>query len=93
MLSEETEGFGIRSDESVTRVNYRLEAFYRLTSATDGRLLTEGTARSNMAYDVVTSDFANFSAEQDAQQRTADQIATIIVNRLGLFFRSESDGT
>ncbi len=90
VLSEETEGFGFRSDESVTRINYRLEASYRLIDLADGALLTEGTVRSNMAYDVVTSDFANFSADQDARQRTANQIASIIVNRLGLYFRSEN---
>lgn len=91
-LAEEREGFGFREDESITRLNYQLQALYRLRDVSTGEILTEGTVRSNMAYDVVQSDFANFSADQDAQLRTADQIVGIIATRLALYFKSAEDG-
>lgn len=88
-LSETLEGFGFRPDEAITRENLRLDAAYRLISAATGEPVLEGSARSNLAYDIVQSDFANFSARQDAQLRTAEQVINIIVVRLGLFLQND----
>jgi LPS-assembly lipoprotein len=85
-LSEEIEGFGFRRDESITRENLRLDADYRLLRSDNNQPVLVGKARSNMAYDVVRSDFANLSAREDAQKRTAEQLVQIIANRLSLHF-------
>lgn len=91
-LVEEVDGFGFRSDESITRENLRLEATYRLLRSDNNRPVLVGSARSNMAYDVVRSDFANLSAREDAKRRTAEQLVHIIANRLSLhFLKAESD--
>lgn len=87
-LAEAVEGFGFRPDEAITRENLRLDAVYRLVRTADEELLLEGNAHSNLAYDIVQSDFANFSAKQDAQRRTAEQVINIIVVRLGLFLKN-----
>lgn len=88
-LAEAVEGFGFRPDEAITRENLRLDATYRLVRTADEELLLEGNAHSNLAYDIVQSDFANFSAKQDAQRRTAEQVINIIVVRLGLYLKSQ----
>jgi LPS-assembly lipoprotein len=88
-LGETREGFGFRPDEAITRENLRLDATYRLLRTADGEMVLEGSARSNLAYDIVQSDFANFSARQDARRRTAEQVINIIVVRLGLFLKNE----
>ena len=91
-LVEEVDGFGFRSDESITRENLRLEATYRLLRSDNNQPFLVGSARSNMAYDVVRSDFANLSAREDAKRRTAEQLVHIIANRLSLhFLKAESD--
>ena len=91
-LSEEIEGFGFRRDESITRENLRLEAAYRLLRSDNNQPVLVGNARSNMAYDVVRSDFANLSAREDAARRTAEQLVHIIANRLSLhFLEAEAD--
>ncbi len=91
-LVEEVDGFGFRSDESITRENLRLEATYRLLRSDNNQPVLVGSARSNMAYDVVRSDFANLSAREDAKRRTAEQLVHIIANRLSLhFLKAESD--
>ncbi len=88
-LGETREGFGFRPDEAITRENLRLKATYRLVRTEDDKLVLEGSARSNLAYDIVQSDFANFSARQDARRRTAEQVINIIVVRLGLYLQSQ----
>lgn len=88
-LSETREGFGFRPDEAITRENLRLDAAYSLLRTADGAEVLKGSARSNLAYDIVQSDFANFSAHQDAQRRTAEQVVNIIVVRLGIFLQGD----
>lgn len=88
-LAEAVEGFGFRPDEAITRENLRLDATYRLVRTEDAKLVLEGKVHSNLAYDIVQSDFANFSAKQDAQRRTAEQVINIIVVRLGLYLKSQ----
>ncbi len=88
-LAEAVEGFGFRPDEAITRENLRLDATYRLVRTEDAKLVLEGNVHSNLAYDIVQSDFANFSAKQDAQRRTAEQVINIIVVRLGLYLKSQ----
>ncbi len=87
-LETTREGFGFRPDESITRENLRLKADYRLIRVSDGEVVLDGSARSNLAYDIVQSDFANFAAQKDAELRTAEQVVNTIVARLGLFVRA-----
>lgn len=91
-LTKTVQGFGFRRDESVTRENLRLEAAYRLIRLGTTKPVLEGTARSNVAYDVVRSDFANLSAREDAEERTAEQLVAILANRLSLHFLKTRSG-
>lgn len=88
-LENNLEGFGFRPDEAITRENMRLDAAYRLIRTENEEVVLEGSARSNLAYDIVQSDFANFSAREDAERRTAEQVINIIVVRLGLYLQNE----
>lgn len=85
-LGVEKIDMGIRQDESVTRRTYRLNAEYRLRDYGTEKVLVTGTAWSTTAYDVVRSDFATLVAEEDAQQRLAEQVAEEIRTRLALYF-------
>ena len=87
-LVQLTEGFGFRSDESITRESLTLEASFRLTDRETGEVVLEDLVRSVHTYDVVQSDFANFSAQTDAEARTALQVSELITANLGMFFKS-----
>ena len=87
-LTEENEGFGFRSDEAITRNRYILEANFQLIDVISGNVVFEDMVRSVHTYDVVQSDFANFSASEDAETRTALQVSELVTARLGLFFKS-----
>lgn len=89
-LNQALEGYGFRSDDSVTRESLTLTATYQLVDQKSGEVVLSDEVRAIQAYDVVQSDFANFSTRQDAEARTALQIAELLTARLGLYFKSEN---
>jgi len=87
-LTRSIEGFGFRSDESVTRESLTLEAAFNLIDSKTGEVVLQDLVRSVHSYDVVQSDFANYSAQQDAEARTALQVSEMITANLGMYFKS-----
>jgi LPS-assembly lipoprotein len=84
-------GFGIRSDNSVTRERRTLRARYRLIDASVGTVLLDATAGSDAGIDVVSSEYATVAAEGTALERLAKDIADQIVSRVALYAsRSEN---
>lgn len=78
-------GFGVRADNAVTRERRTLRARYRLVDATQGTLLLDATAGSDVGIDVVTSEYAVIAAEQTALERLSGEIADQIVARVALY--------
>jgi len=85
-LIQTKEGVAFRSDEKATRVNVTLEAKYALREFGRGAVITQGNTRSVAAFNIVRSEFANITAEADAQRRAARQVADSIALRLGVHF-------
>lgn len=85
-LGVEKINMGVRQDESVTRRTYRLNADYRLRDFATEKTVLAGKTWSTTAYDVVRSDFATLVAEEDAQERLAEEVAEEIRTRLALYF-------
>ena len=84
-LDDSITGFGIRSDDAVTRERRTLRARYRLVDAARGTVLLDATAGSDAGVDVVSSEYATVAAEQTALERLAVVIADQIVARLALY--------
>lgn len=84
-LSDDITGFGIRSDNAVTRERRTLRARYRLVDAAAGTVLLDATAGSDAGIDVVSSEYATVAAEQSALERLAVEIADQIVSRIALY--------
>lgn len=89
-LEETIEGFGFRSDEAITRESFTLEGDIQLLDAETGNVVLEETLRSVHTYDIVQSDFANYSAREDAKARTAEELSSQITIRLALYLKSLS---
>lgn len=85
-LKEHKEGIAVNTNASITRYNYTLLATYELIDAHKGTVLIKGNESTLSAYNVVTSPYATLVAEQDAQQRAADDIAQRLRIDLGVFF-------
>ena len=84
-LDDDITGFGIRSDNVVTRERRTLRARYRLVDAGRGTVLLDATAGSDAGIDVVGSEYATVAAEQTALERLAVEVADQIVARVALF--------
>ena len=91
-LSENREGLALRRDASVTRYNYVLRATFELRDAATDAVVDKGHARAIAAYNVVDSQFATLSAEQDAETRAARELAEQIRLRLGVGFERRTRG-
>ena len=84
-LDDQITGFGIRSDNAVTRERRSLRARYRLVDAAVGTVLLDATAGSDAGVDVVSSEYATVAAEQTALERLSKDVADQIVSRLALY--------
>ena len=84
-LDDQITGFGIRSDNSVTRERRTLRARYRLVDAARGTVLLDATAGSDAGVDVVSSEYATVAAEQTALEHLSVELADQIVTRLALY--------
>jgi len=84
-LDDDITGFGIRSDDAVTRERRTLRARYRLVDAHAGTVLLDATAGSDAGIDVVSSEYATVAAEQTALERLSVAIADQIVSRIALY--------
>ena len=84
-LDDDITGFGIRSDNAVTRERRTLRARYRLVEAERGTVVLDATAGSDAGIDVVSSEYATVAAEQTALERLAVEVADQIVTRVALY--------
>jgi LPS-assembly lipoprotein len=92
-LASSSEGVGILQNETVTRVNYRLDASFQLVEVTTGKPVLVRSARSIASYNVPTSEFANVVASRDAEARAIEDIADEIRTRLAIYFDQMAMGT
>jgi LPS-assembly lipoprotein len=79
------EGLGILENAVSTLTELTLTATYTLTDA-NGKELMKGTAHSVSSFNQISAQYSTMAAEQDAYQRTIDEVSEQIVNRLGLYF-------
>lgn len=84
-LDDDITGFGIRSDNAVTRERRTLRARYRLVESERGTVVLDATAGSDAGIDVVSSEYATVAAERTALERLSVEVADQIVARVALF--------
>lgn len=91
-LDDRITGFGVRTDNAVTRERRTLRARYRLVDASGGMVVLDATAGSDAGIDVVSSDYATVAAEQTALENLTNDVADQIVARLALYARRSGTG-
>ena len=89
-LSEETEGIGLRIDETATRINLSLTARFAVRDKATGLTRFQGTEMSVNGYNVLRSDFATVHARADARQRAITRIAEGITRRVSIWILQSS---
>jgi LPS-assembly lipoprotein len=87
VLDDAITGFGIRSNNTVTRERRTLRARFKLIDTSNQAILLDATAGSDAGIDVVTSEYAVIAAEQTALERLSGEVADQIVTRVALYAR------
>ena len=87
VLDDEITGFGIRSNNTVTRERRTLRAHFKLIDTSSQAVLLDATAGSDAGIDVVTSEYAVIAAEQTAVERLSGEVADQILTRVALYAR------
>ncbi len=84
-LDDQITGFGVRTDNAVTRERRTLRARYRLIEASGGTVVLDATAGSDAGIDVVSSEYATIAAEDTALEHLSTEVADQIVTRVALY--------
>lgn len=84
-LDDRIEGFGVRTDDSVTRERRSLRARWQLVDTSNGETLIDDSAGSDSGIDVVGSEYATIAAERTALERLAVVVADQIVARIAVY--------
>ena len=76
---------GVRIDNVATRYEYVLTASYELVSVATGVRAKRGTVRVELTYDSADQPYASIAAQQDAQDRAAEEAARRIQLELAVW--------
>ena len=74
-LKESRIARGRRPDGVASRYEYVVTADWTLTSRADGAVAIKGTSRSEVTFDRADQPYAAIAAQQDAEQKVADELA------------------
>jgi LPS-assembly lipoprotein len=85
-LQESKAGLAIQEDDTTTRFNLTLNTSFKLIDTSDGQKIYTGSTQTIASYNVVASDFANLSAEINAEKRAALVAAEQIHQQLSVYF-------
>ncbi|MBL8770130.1 MAG: hypothetical protein JNK30_02010 [Phenylobacterium sp.] len=76
---------GVRIDNVATRYEYILTASYALRATATGAVAKQGAVRVELTYDSADQPYASISAQQDAQDRAAEEAARRIEQELAVW--------
>ncbi|WP_108811535.1 LPS assembly lipoprotein LptE [Sphingorhabdus sp. Alg231-15] len=92
-LDDKIAGFGVRSNDRITRERRTLRARYQLVRLSDSKVVLDATAGSDAGIDVVSSEYATIAAEETALENLSTRVADQIVKRLSLFAREQQSSS
>src|SRR3546814_10689128 len=78
-LDDDIQGFGVRTDDTITRERRTLRARYQLVEIGKGTVVLDATAGSDAGIDVVSSEYATIAAEDTALDRLTQTLADQII--------------
>lgn len=85
-VSEDRESAGIQADETVSRINVSLTGTWQLLASDHQTVLTKGTERRTVSYNVVQDEYATLIAGREASEQAGRQVGQAIRSRLLFYF-------
>jgi LPS-assembly lipoprotein len=85
-IQERGEDLLLEPNNTTSRTRLELTALFQLREIESGATALKGQSRSSISYDILTSQYATISSEQDARDRATKQLSDDISTRLALYF-------
>lgn len=85
-LQRTTDALAIQLDNTITRFNLTLAARFRLIDSTTNEILLNSRVERIASYNVRRAPYATLVAEQDAEERAAEEVGSNIRNVLAVHF-------
>ena len=92
-LNEEEQAVALQTNTNITRYNYTLKAHYELIPKGSTEVAKSGDVTTLTAYNVAAAPFlyATVTAERDAKDRAANEVAERIRIAVAVYLRGEAD--
>jgi LPS-assembly lipoprotein len=87
-LDDQISGFGVRTDDSISRERRTLRARYQLIRIDDNSVLLDAASGSDIGIGIDPSEYSTVAAENTALERLSQIIADQIVTRIALYARN-----
>jgi LPS-assembly lipoprotein len=84
-LKEESQSLAIDPDNTTNRKNLTLKGTFALLASDGKTIIYQSSAQSTSSFNLVTSDFANLSAEKNARTRSALVLAEKIHRQISVY--------
>ncbi len=92
-LTQSINALGIQLDNTITRFDLSLDAKFDLRDQSNQEVLYHGTVRRIASYNASTAPYSELTAQQDAQQRAADELGNDIRAQLAIYFSRQAKPT
>jgi LPS-assembly lipoprotein len=94
-LNEEEQAVALQTNTNITRYNYTLRAHYELIPKGSTEAATKGELTTLTAYNVAAAPYlyATVTAERDAKERAASDLAERIRIAVAVYLRGQADKT
>jgi LPS-assembly lipoprotein len=94
-LNEEEQAVALQANTNITRYNYTLRAHYELIPKGSTEAATKGELTTLTAYNVAAAPYlyATVTAERDAKERAAGDLAERIRIVVAVYLRGQADKT
>lgn len=89
-LNETTRELALRDDETATRADLSIVAVFKLTKPGETQVLFSGSSRAVNSYNILQSQFATQTSEQDARKRALRELSDEVQAQLGIYFSRQA---
>ena len=87
-ITESTSSLAVKKTALATRANLQAVVHYSLVHTQTGAIVTSGSNRITVSYNIYSAGYSNLAAEKDARSRAVKELAQDLRLQLGAYFKN-----
>lgn len=92
-ITESTTSLAVKKSSLATRANLIATVNYNLISTRNGHVVSSGSNKITVSYNIYSAEYATLAAEKDARKRAVTELAQDTRLQLGAFFKNAAQTT